>query len=616
MIKTSIPLLSFFLAIYACAALVPLATSTEPQEAPPATGQEAALPTAGRTEASPDTPTVESTPLVVPATPTPYAWVFSMKIRPFDLLFPDTTADEIQQNLDRVVSEGANTVILYIEEEQMYRTFVDESGFAAILDKIAYLVEQAHARGLKVICYLNALEVMAHNAAGDPSIPTLYRSHPDWMQIDIYGQPMAWTGVQNDWITADMEDAWASPYSGFRDLFKRRLTALGQQGLDAVYLDQASLPGLQDEADNWASSDPGFSAAFQARYGLAVPSQPDWDSVAWRKFIYFRHEAVQDYLRDLAQTAQAGGMEAFFESSANDTLEGTRLGNDPALSVMGGIYHSPEIEPEGDYLAAFRMAMFARDIRLEQPILYLGWGEAESQARRELAIAISFSGNYYATSEARYPPQAFEFMDTLRPILDQRAPYAEIGLVYSVRNKDWSYESQSAFNAYAEVFEMLVQSHLPFRIIPLETLTAETLNHLGPLVLPQLASLSDAEFVLLKEHPVVLLGENATRNEWGEPRLTPLQFPNIISLDALETDLPFTLTAPDDALIAYYTDQTDPKRFYLFIFSLLKRGQVSIDVSLPITVYELDHAPRTVTGDAAIRIQINDYLTVLDLGGR
>ena len=551
-------------------------------------------------------------------------WTYAMKVWPFDLLFPDTTAEEIQQNLDQAETNGANTVIFYIEEEQMYGTFVDNAGWSTILEKVTDLTTEAHTRNLKVIVYLNGLEVMAHDACNTPSTPTLYRNHPDWVQLNIYGTPMTWTCIENDWITHDMEDTWASPCNGFRDLFKSRIADLGAVGLDGVYIDQASLPGMQDLGDEWASSDPGFTAAFQSQYGLAVPTSVDWDSETWRKFIYFRHEVIHDYLGDLANTAWANGIVPFFESSSNDTSEGTLLANEPAMSVVAGIAYSPEIESEGNYRAAFRMAKFARDIRPDQPMLYLGWPETLSDTIQEFAVTIAFSGNYYPTLNSEYPTaeahRTFGFLDSLRiPVLDRRVPYQEVALIYSVRNKDWTFENEATFNAYISAFEGLARRHIPFRIVPLETLTAADLEGIGSIVLPGVASISDTEFVLLDSHPVIPIGENGTRDEWYTLRNTPLQFTNVISLSALTPDLPFTLTASTETMLEYYTDYTNADQFFLFAFSPSVDGEINLTNTVPLTatVYELDHAPYTITGTAltVALTSANNHFAIIALPG-
>jgi len=543
------------------------------------------------------------------------AWSYQMKVWPFDIIYPSTTNSEIEAGVQAAVDSGANTLIFYIEEEQMYRSFVNEAGFDHMLPKIAYLIELAHASGLRVICYLNALEVMAHNACHNPATPTLARVHPDWLQIDIRGHRVFWTCIQNDWITPDMEDAWASPFTPFHALFRRRITQLAQQGLDAVYMDQAALPGMQDLGDVWASRDAGFAAAFKTAYGLDVPAKVDWTSKPWRKFVYFRHQVIRDYLGNLADTAWNLGVIPFFEHSTLDTSDGTLLGDDPALTMTYDVAFSPEIEPEGDYLSAFRMAKFARDIRQDQPFLFLGWPTDLTQARKEFSITVAESSNYYTTNNG--PPflEGFRFLDTIRSqILDNRAPYQEFALIYSIRNKDFTFQTDEAFNSYTAAFNTLTSRHLPFRIIPLETLTTASLAGISAVALADDAAISGREFDVLKNIPVVLNGRNGTRDEWYGLRPTPLKFPKVTSWPALKPKLGFTLSAPPRACVEYYTDRSKPGHWYLFAFSPATGGSIMLSSteSRAATVYEIGRAPRKLVGKM-LNVPIRDFLEVIDL---
>jgi len=186
-------------------------------------------------------------------------WSYEMKIWPFDILYPfetafaringeDKTSDtQIKSSLNEAKNKGANVVIFYIDEEQTFETFVDETGFNKALSRIQFLVDEAHARSLKVVCYVNGLEVITVGARSNQTMPSLARNYPDWLQIDITGDKMVWyTTSQIDWIPSDSEDAWASPLSHWRDLFKSRLTALAGSGLDGVYIDATFLPGVDN----------------------------------------------------------------------------------------------------------------------------------------------------------------------------------------------------------------------------------------------------------------------------------------------------------------------------------------------------------------------------------
>ena len=86
------------------------------------------------------------------------------------------------------------------------------------------------------------------------------------------------------------------------------------------------------------------------------------------------------------------GMVPFWESSSNDTPEGTTLGNESAVTSHNAMGFSPEIEPEGDGLSAFRMAHAARDFAPDHPMIYLGWPPDELTARLQLATALASTG--------------------------------------------------------------------------------------------------------------------------------------------------------------------------------------------------------------------------------
>ncbi len=555
-------------------------------------------------------------------------WAYEMKVWPFDVLYPFDTAfaeindegrtsdDAIKEKLDAATNAGANVVIFYIDNEQSYETFVDDDGFTQTLARIQFLVSEAHNRNLKIVCYLNGLEVISVGATDNQSLPTLARNYPDWLQIDVAGDKMVWyTTEETEWIPENSEDAWASPLSPWRDLFKQRLIALAATGLDGVYIDAAFLPGVDSFGIKWASSDSYFQNEFQDKYGLSIPSNVDWTSEEWRKFIFFRHEVIRDYLGELADVARANGMTPFFESSSCDFMNGTFLANDVPFTISGGIACSPEIEPEGDYRAAFRMSKSTRDANQNFPMWFLGWTESADQARREFSITLCHSGNYYPTADAEYPQNAFPFMDLLRePVLNKRVQFQNTALIYPMRSKDFSFENESAFDAYDGAFNELAQKHIPFRILPLETMTADDLSGIDVAVLAGAESISDEEYNLLKNKTVALVGNNGSKDEWGNVRSNPLQFSDIIDFTSLAPNLPFDIQAPATSLIEYYVDKTDENHFFIFSYNDVKTGEITFatDETMNAKIYEIDGGVSELSG-TNISVPANDYLIVIDL---
>jgi len=50
-------------------------------------------------------------------------------------------------------------------------------------------------------------------------------------------------------------------------------------------------------------------------------------------------------------------------------------------------------------------------------------------------------------------------------------PVQSAVLIYPMRSKDYTFETESTFNAYLSAFITLVQHHVDFRILPLKTMT-------------------------------------------------------------------------------------------------------------------------------------------------
>ena len=386
-----------------------------------------------------------------------------------------TTDADMDDNFQTALARGANTVICYIDDEQSYETFVSEEGFARTLARMQTMAAKAHKKGLKLICYLNGLEVIAVGATASNAVPSLGKDadKQDWLQQNLGGEKMVWyTGSGSaDWVPANSEDAWASPYGPWRTLFKSRVISLARTGLDGIYIDATALPGMDNFGEEYASSDPYFAAAFRQKYGLDIPARVDWNSLAWRKFEYFRHETIRDYLSEMKQAFCANATAAkpvvFFEMSANDTESGTYLGNDNQFTISGGIACSPEVEPNylaGKYSEGFRGAKATKDANQGLPMLYLGWPTNYQNFSRELAITLCLSGNVYPTADvqASYATQAFSFINSIRSsILERRACYQNTVLIYPMSSKDQTYDSSTALKAYNSAFLKLEQAACP-----------------------------------------------------------------------------------------------------------------------------------------------------------
>ena len=549
-------------------------------------------------------------------------WTFSMRLWPFDILTPEMSDAEIDERLGSTVEVSANVVIFYIESEHMFETFVVEEGFQKVIERIKYLTLRAGALGLKTIVYVNGLEVMTRGAydenCNSTGIPTMANSYPDWLQRDLDDATIVYGCQSSGWLEPDWEDAWVSPYSGYRDFFKKRIEELASARVDGIYIDVCFLPGFQPDEEHfrWGSTDPAFAAAFKEYTGFEVPEEEDLESEVFRAFLSFRHIAIADYLEDLAKTAWDNGLVPFWESSTGDTPEGTRLGNETAVTGRCGLGFSPEVETGGDWLVALRMAKTARELNQERPMIYLSWPTGKDEATMEFAVAIAHSNNYYPTADSPIPEGAFDLLDCLEEMFDRRVPYGgDVALVYSVRNKDCTLNDSSFFDCYVEAYGKLIARHIPFKIVTLEYLQEEGLEGITTAILPGLQGISDEEAAILSKKRVVPVGERVgTRNENWNIRDNPLIFSQQVTLNDITPALPFGLDASEGTVIEYYGDLEGKHTMYLFAVSPNPSGMITLNAApgreLTVTVYRLGNTSTEQSG-YEVEIVVDSPLMVL-----
>lgn len=578
-------------------------------------------------------------------------WTFSMKIRAFDVLYPfetgfarlsnngkETTDNDIAEKLDSVKKDGANTVIFYIDDEQSYETFVDDEGWKKTLLRIKKVVDEAHNRGLKTICYLNGLEVLTPGALTNKNLPSFGRNYSDWLQKDVSGKEMLFYSTETyGWIPKGAEDAWVSPYSKWRELFASRIRALGETKLDGVYIDATSLPGTEDPADGsvyWASTDKPFAEVFKKYYGKSIPEKRDLNNETWRKFLYFRHETIRSYLGEMASVARKSGMVPFFEMSACDGLSGTHLANDNLFTISGGIACSPEVEPfylDGGTVEGFRSAKAVRDADLSFPIIYLGWPDdsaeegwnPSTEAKKEFAMTISLSNNYYpTTSVSSGVGERFAFINEIYDsILKKRIPYFTTILVYPMRSKDFTFNiddnwSCSAFAEYNKAFKKLSSGKIPFRVVLQDVLSSKDLEKIKTVVLSGAYSVSDEEYDFLSNSGLTLsmIGEgNAAKDKWFNPKKRVFKN-KTVSINDIESGLPFGVKAPENSYVEYYTDGSSLTHWFIFVYNDTLSGetQISAREGSTVSVYAPGAMKKEYSGEK-IRIKNNNYLFVIDL---
>jgi hypothetical protein len=290
-------------------------------------GPDAGMPLDGAPEAgAPDAAPTSSVP----------GWVRSARIAGLSLT-PAMTDAEVEA---LVVQRAAENVSV-VELDSGLSYYLDDAGFdaqVAFLDRVAARV---HAHGMNAVIYYPSLEVVTTN--GETLAHSMYKDHPDWIQVSIDGTPNVFYGSKEHWVRPGEESAWLSPNSAYRDYFLGRVRKLAGTGLDGIWAD---VPIYLDTGTPWADASPPASAAFRAwtaarglggGAGLAPPAAVNFADPVFRSWLEWRHDNLGAFIEDIrsAVVAVKPSFVTVVESFPVDDMDGTAVGLDGAYRRDG-----------------------------------------------------------------------------------------------------------------------------------------------------------------------------------------------------------------------------------------------------------------------------------------
>lgn len=467
---------------------------------------------------------------------------------------PTESPAVIDARLAQLAAEHVSVVVADSPLGEEYAAWVDDARFASAQALIARVVVLAHAHNLKLVLYHTALEFISERGR-NPGL-----EHPEWVQRGLDGRPILYNDVSNDdehWLHTGIWDFWAHPCGragdphSFRTLAFARIRALVATGVDGLWIDQAYLASsVGTHHELWPSGDPCSAAAFKGATGLPIPSRADWNDPIFRRWVIWRHGQLVDYLLAVVHEARAVNpyIVVFNENSCADTARSTYVGADPAaLAGVPGIATAHELETIADrmdhgetgmlsatlaqWLAFRTMVAFARAVDGDKPSWILTYGCTPRDAAQLAGLTLAEGANFY---ENRGPQMAASVGRTFRTqlfawIADHEesfygsAPAAEVGLLYSPRNRDlldmlsgqpYAVQGSHHFAAYRGAARALYRAHIPFDVV-LDTDTARMACY-RVLIAPGLALMSDATAAALHafDGKLITVGTNGSCDEW------------------------------------------------------------------------------------------------------
>lgn len=289
----------------------------------------------------PETPTFPGTRPDFPAGTDPYRlevpeWVVTATVGSLELYREMSEAE-----LDGALAERKAEHVSVLEIDTRLSQYLSDQAFGAEVSFLDHAAAKAHQLDMKAVIYYPALEVLTPDAVNSPS--SMYKDHPDWVQLGLSGEPNVFYGTLEHWVDPGTESAWMSPNSGYRDYFLERIRALAGTALDGVWVD---VPVYLETGVAWPGAEPPAAEAFRAwsiasgeasAPGYDVPRAADFDDPIFRAWIRWRHVNIRDFLEDIRAAAHEVNPEfmVIIEAFPVDNVDATSVGLDGPYRVSG-----------------------------------------------------------------------------------------------------------------------------------------------------------------------------------------------------------------------------------------------------------------------------------------
>jgi hypothetical protein len=270
--------------------------------------------------------------------PTLPEWVRTARVAGLSIQ-STATADQITMEITRRKNENVSV----LELDTSLSHYLSDAAFQVELNFIQAVTQAAHQEGLKVVIYYPAMEVITPN--GEQSASSMFKDHPDWVQVGIGGVANVFYGGQEDWVEPGAESAWMSPNSPYRQYFINRVRKLAQEtDVDGIWVD---VPIYLDTGAPWADVGPFAAQAFRdwsvaqgyhADAGFEPPTQANFSDPVFRIWLRWRHENLAAFIEDVrVQALDANpNFVVGIETYPMDYMDTVWTGLDPAFMHSSG----------------------------------------------------------------------------------------------------------------------------------------------------------------------------------------------------------------------------------------------------------------------------------------
>lgn len=501
----------------------------------------------------------------LPAGATEYPdWLAECRIYGLPVAGVKVDPEWLNGELDLAISMGADV----IEADSRLSDYLTDEQYETEMTRISETNRIIHERGLKVVWYFPAIEVITpygrKRDTGRFQPSSMFRKHPDWVQRSFEGgQYSVFYGQKVFWVDKNDESAWMCPNSPFRDWFMERLKKLAATNTDGIWLD-VPLMGLSES--KWGCADRYCRQKFKRQTGLDFPTSFDISDKTFWRYLQWRHETLREFLGDCANAAAEANpnTQTIVEVVTLDHLGCLTFGLDGSFldnvfivwEADGASEHTAMADASyEDWISQYAIYKYCRGATRERPSWLFSYGFNEPDAQLVMAACVAAQNNPY---ESRTPRMTNAVSNKFRGIMYnwiqnyaeqifRSESLAEVAVLYSPKNRDFldsifyggviieerppkrnrgwlgrkgeSPKSMEYTGDYRGLSNILYCNQIPTDIYPINRVDEELLAKYKVIVVPHMARMSTSELEMLlnaaaKGASLIITGKEA--GEWDD----------------------------------------------------------------------------------------------------
>ncbi len=444
-------------------------------------------------------------------------------------VWPPSSAAEIKRKVSAIAKDQATLMVADSGLTELWKAYDKPEAYYKV---IASAAAAAKTKGLRAAYYFPSFELRREKAKRQRG--SLLKLAGAWAQTTLGGKPFIKTkfGEKEFWNKSGDEALWVSPLSPWRKVFIERMRQAVKRGVKTVFID---VPYFQSGKGFITDGSSYARAAFKKATGIELPKTIDRGDKAYQRFIWWRHQVLREFFRELREALREIDSEAQVVVEEYPTyIDGatTKTGLDIGLftdevDAFAHEYSRKQFDTtpfsRADRVAIFSTLGIYRGLDDDKPTWVLSYAHDAKGSRINAALHLAQGASFWETKapemndttvSRRWRRKLFGWFAKHQGWFGGSTPLASVAVLYSPRARDFCADH---FTTLRKVVAAFTEAGITARVLALRDLGQIARYNVA--LLPNICALSPKEAQQLKiagaKVPLVALGQRPSKGEWG-----------------------------------------------------------------------------------------------------